>query len=125
MLSKLRHFVTHDTLLSVYHAIFASIMNYGCIIWGQMSNQHVSRIQYIQNKVLKILSFAKYSDDEANLYPQNCIIKFIDQIKLENFLYAHSSLQGNVPRPLKSQFFVISDQRDSHTSVRISQLMET
>ena len=115
MLSKLRHFVSHNTLLSVYYAIFASIMSYGCIIWGHIHNQHISRIQNIQNKVLKILCFAKYSDDVHNLYPQNGIIKFSDQIKLENFLYAHSSLKGNVPLPLKNQFFVTADHRESNT----------
>ena len=115
MLAKLRHFVSHDTILSVYYAIFASIMNYGCIIWGQIPNQHITRIQNIQNKVIKILSFAKYSDDEKNLYPQNGIIKFTDQIKLENFLYVHSSLQGNVPIPLKNQFLVTADHREPHT----------
>ena len=62
-----------------------------------------------------IISFARYSDDETNLYLQNGVIKFIDQIKLENFLYAHSSLQGNVPRPLKSQFLVTADHREPHT----------
>ena len=45
MLAKLRHFVSHDTILSVYYAIFASIMNYGCIVWGQIPNQHTLRIQ--------------------------------------------------------------------------------
>ena len=71
MLAKLRHFVSDDTILSVYYAIFASMLNYGCIIWGQIPNQHISRTQNIQNKVIRILSFSKYSDDEKNLYPQN------------------------------------------------------
>ena len=115
MLSKLRHFVSHETMLNVYYAIFASIMNYGCIVWGQIPNQHINRIQHIQTKVIKILSFVKHCDDENNLYQKHGIIKFIDQIKLENFLYAHSSLQGNVPVSLKNQFLVTADNREPNT----------
>ena len=64
---------------------------------------------------MKILSFVKQCDNENILYQQNGIIKFTDQIKLENFLYAHSSLQGNVPLPLKNQFLVTTDHREPRT----------
>ena len=64
---------------------------------------------------MKIKSFVKQCDNENILYQQNGVIKFTDQIKLENFLYAHSSLQGNVPLPLKNQFLVTTDHREPHT----------
>lgn len=115
MLSKLRHYVSHQTLLNVYHAIFGSIMTYGCITWGQNPNSHIIRIVKIQNKAIKVINFAHFSEDASQYYPINGIIKFTDHIKLENFLYAHSSLKGNVPSPLKNQFSVRADHFDPHT----------
>lgn len=115
MLSKLRHYVSHQTLLNVYHAIFGSIMTYGCITWGQNPNSHIFRIGKIQNKAIKVINFAHFSEDASQFYPINGIIKFTDHIKLENFLYAHSSLKGNVPSPLKNQFSVRSDHCVPHT----------
>ena len=35
MLSKLRHFVNKDILLSVYYGIFQLHLAYLCLAWGQ------------------------------------------------------------------------------------------
>ena len=115
MLSKLRYFVNIHTLLNVYHAIFGSILTYGCIIWGQNLNSHIKRICKIQDKAVTVINFGKFNTDTLNLYITSKIIKFEDQIKLENFLYAHSSLKGNVPSPLKNIFFIRSDHCDLST----------
>ena len=115
MLSKLRYFVDNHTLLNVYHAIFGSILTYGCIIWGQNPNSHVKRICKIQDKAVTVINFAKYNTDTLNLYVTSKIIKFEDQIKLENFLYAHSSLKGNIPSPLQNLFLIRSDHCDPCT----------
>ena len=58
---------------------------------------------------------SKYNTDTQNLYVTSKIIKFEDQIKLENFLYAHSSLKGNIPSPLQNLFFIRSDLCDPST----------
>merc|ERR1711890_185260 len=38
MLSKIRHYVKHETLLMIYYGIFSSILTYGSIIWGQTNS---------------------------------------------------------------------------------------
>ena len=38
ILSKARHYVPTEELLSIYHAIFSSHFVYGCQIWGQSIN---------------------------------------------------------------------------------------
>ena len=35
MLTKVRHYVSEDKLISIYFAIFSSHMTYGCQVWGQ------------------------------------------------------------------------------------------
>ena len=37
MLSKIRHYVSHNTLTMIYHGIFSSILLYGSQIWGQIN----------------------------------------------------------------------------------------
>ena len=115
MLSKLRHFVSNQTAMNVYHAIFGSIMNYGCLTWAQNPNSHVFRIGKIQNKAIKIINFAQHDDDVELLYPKNRIIKFIDQVKMENLLYAHASIKGNIPGPLRNQFLIRGEHCDPST----------
>ena len=38
MLAKIRHYTSPDQVKSIYYAIFASHMTYGCQVWGQSFN---------------------------------------------------------------------------------------
>ena len=40
MITKIRHYVTKDTLRSIYFGIFSSILTYGSQIWGQIKSKH-------------------------------------------------------------------------------------
>ena len=43
MLSKVRHYVPKNELISIYHAIFASHLRYGCQIWALESTNQVEK----------------------------------------------------------------------------------
>ena len=115
MLAKIRHFVPKNTLLNIYHGIFSSILTYGSQIWGQFTNKHICRIQRIQNKAIRIINFANYRDPVSPLYNKSNILKFSDNIKLQNFFYVHDSLKGNIPSALKGSFHLAQDIHDHST----------
>ena len=61
MLSKARHFVPIDKLISIYFAIFSSHMTYGCQIWGlNKSSLHFKKIERLQKKSFRIVSFSRH-----------------------------------------------------------------
>ena len=109
MLSKIRHYVSDSTLRNIYFAIFSSLLNYGSQVWGQSYNKHISRIQRIQNKAIRIINFAKFRDSVTPLFYKSKILKFCDQIKLQNFSHVHDSLKGNLPLTLSDSFQVLTD----------------
>ena len=57
MLSKLRHFVNKDILLSVYYGIFHSHLAYLCLVWGQ-AKFSLNRITLLQKRTITILHSA-------------------------------------------------------------------
>ena len=59
--------VNQTTLSSIYHAIFASILKYGTEIWGQHSNRFLNRIEALQNKALKTITFSNSRDPVLTL----------------------------------------------------------
>ena len=80
MLSKIRHYVSYNTLISIYDAIFSSHMTYGCQIWGQKGNANRNKISILQNKILKQIHF-KPNDETVNpLYHKANILKFNDYV---------------------------------------------
>ena len=61
ILSKLRHHVPLDVCIQVYYAIFYSHLTYACHIWGTTSNANINKIEVLQKKCMRILSFSNYA----------------------------------------------------------------
>ena len=81
-------------------------------------NSHVKRIKIIQNKAIRIINFSGNRTSSSPLYKISNILKFEDQITLENFLFVHDSLKKKTPIPLQERFNLI---RNTHRfNVRIS-----
>ena len=68
MLAKIRHYVNFETLLSIYHAIFASHLRYACQVWAHSKNAKLGRIISLQNKALKIIHFLPNNTNSNILY---------------------------------------------------------
>ena len=67
MLSKLRHFVNKDVLVSVYYGIFHSHLAYLCLVWDQ-AKFSLNLITLLQKRATKILHFAAYRDHTSRLF---------------------------------------------------------
>ena len=99
MLSKIRYYVSRETLHMVYHGIFSSLMIYGSQIWGQ-HNAVVGRLQVLQNRALRIMHFRPPRTSATPLLKTSNILKIKDFINLQNFLLVHDSLRGVLPASL-------------------------
>ena len=87
VLSKARHYVPSEELLSIYHAIFSSHLVYGCQIWGQSINIFTKKVFKLQNRAMRILSCADFSANANPLYKMFNIRKLNDIIALQNCLF--------------------------------------
>ena len=106
MLSKIRYYVSFETLRMVYFGIFSSILTYGSQIWGQ-HNRIVKKLQIVQNRAIRFMNFQPFRASAAPLFKSSGILRLADFVKLQNFLYAHDCLRGRVPLSLIDERFVI------------------
>ena len=81
MLSKLRHFVNEDILLSVYYGIFHSHLAYLCLVWGQ-AKFSLNRITLLQKRAIRILHSAAYRNHTSPLFHRSKVLKFADILSL-------------------------------------------
>ena len=116
MLSKIRHYVKFDTLLMVYYGIFSSILTYGSQLWGQ-HNRIVSKLQKLQNKALRIMTFSPYRAKATPLFKQYNILKIADYISLQNFLFAYDSIKNNLPASIRGQLSRVETERNPRTVI--------
>ena len=110
MLAKIRHYVTNEGVRNIYFSIFSSLMTYASQIWAQFSNKHVTRIQKIQNRALRIINFSEFDAPSTPLYFKSDILKLSDHVRLQNFLHVHRDLKENsLPLTLRNTYKLISD----------------
>ena len=116
MLSIIRHYVPHDKLVSIYHALFASHMTYGCQIWGQNEkNLLFVQITRLQKRAIRLITFSPYDAHTDPLFKELKILKLEDQISLYNSLLVHDFSCDELPTSFDNYFTLCTELYDTDT----------
>ena len=111
MLAKAQ-FVPLSELKNVYHAIFSSHLKYGCQIWTQKLLSVTDKMSILQKNAVRIMTFSGFNAHSEPLFKQLDILKFNDNIVLQNCLFVYDYLKGN----LSSSFeFTFNRVDESHS----------
>ena len=103
LLAISRHYLSPNLLKQIYYAQFHSHLSYGCQIWGSKT-YNTAQISILQNKALRIMSFADRHASADPIYKELNIIKLNDVILSNNILFVHKALNGNSPDYFKNHF---------------------
>ena len=87
ILSKLRHNTSPKILKLIYHSLFGSHLLYGAQLWGQTNAENQEKIQMLQNRALRKITFRKLQDPINDVYKDFKILKFPDLVHLQNCLF--------------------------------------
>ena len=77
LLSKIRHYVPKNELISIYHALFSSHLRYGSQIWGQELNGQTDIISKLQKRALRIINFKAFNADSDPLFKNDKVKKLL------------------------------------------------
>ena len=69
----------------------------------------------LQDKAIRIINFANYREPTSKLYQKSEILKFKDNITLNNYLYVHNSLNRRLPTALLDKFSYLHDSHQYFT----------
>ena len=115
MLYKVRQFVNEKTLISIYHVIFDSHLNYAFIGWCQAKSS-ITRVFTIQKNVIRTIHFKGEFHHSSSLFSESNKIKLPDKICIENCLFASKSLNNQLPEIFDNWFIFSSDTHRHQTS---------
>ena len=112
MLYKMRSLSTPSILLSLYHAIFSSHMTYGLPVWGNATENHLKRIELLQKRAIRAISFSDYNAHTSPIFKDLGILKLKDQFdyQMASLLW---DLDHNTLSPSLSSYF--TKVADIHT----------
>ena len=101
---------------------FASILNYGSLIWGQHS-RIVNRLQTIQNRAIRYMTFKPKRTTALPLFKKCEILNLSDYVMLQNCLFAHDCINGKLPIPLLDDRITFVQTSGNTRAERLNQLV--
>ena len=87
MLVNARQFVPLNELKNVCYAIFSSHLMYGCQIWTQKLLSATDKMSIVQKNAVRIMTFSDFNAHSEPRFKQLDILKFNDNIVLQNCLF--------------------------------------
>ena len=109
LLSKIRHYVPKNELISIYHALFSSHLRYGSQIWGQELNGQTDIISKLQKRALRIINFKAFNADSNPLFENDKVIKVVDQVTVRNVLFMHDFICKSLPLSFQDDFLKLDN----------------
>ena len=130
ILSKLRHNAPRNVCLQVYYALFYSHLIYGCNLWGFTSEENIKKIEVLQRKCVRILTFSDFQSHSNPLFIQLGLIKARDIIKSQQLKLVFDYLSGSLPDDLNVLFTLNSvvhehDNRHSEYLLHLPEIQTT
>ena len=120
MLCKARHYIPLEDLKTLYFAIFSSHLTYGSQVWGQITTSFNNKIFKLQNRAIRIISFADFRAESSPLFSKLKILKLRDHITKQNCLFVHDSLNNISPKCFCAYFQHV---RNIHSCNTISSVL--
>ena len=105
ILSKLRYNASIEVCIQVYFALFYSKLIYGCNAWGLTNEENINKIQVLQNKCIRIITFAPFNSHIPNqTFIDLKFLKVRDLIKFYQLRLIYDFQTTTLPTDLMSMF---------------------
>ena len=125
-IKRVRQFVPPATLHLIYKALIQPHFDYCNVVWGSCGVKLADKLQKLQNRAARALTFSSYDADASHLF-QNLNWKNLStQRDIQKALMVFKSLNGLAPEYLSSKFIAHSHTtsyifRDSVNKLTIPQ----
>ena len=103
-LKRIRSFVPDTTLQFIFNSLVQPYFDYCCVVWDNCSKTLADKLQKLQNRAARILTFSSY-DANADVVLASINWKKLEtQRKIQKAVMVHKSLYGLAPDYLRSMF---------------------
>ena len=103
-LKRMRPFVPSSTLKYIYSSIIQPHFDYCCVVWDNCSKSSADKLQKLQNRAARILTFSSYDTNADLLIKKLGWRKLDSQRKIQKVTMVYKSLNGLNPDYLQPLF---------------------
>ena len=102
-IKRVRHLVPQATLQLIYQALIHPHFNYCNTVWGNCGITLRNKLQKLQNRAARVLTFSDYDEDAGYLFELLCWKNLARHHEIEK---SHDGLHGLAPEYLCSRFAI-------------------
>ena len=99
-----RHYAPQDTLLLLYHAIFASFLGYGVSVWCLTYTSLLNPISVLQRKILRVITFSDKNAPSIPILDSLKVLKFNDMITMHIVSFVYECVHNLSPAYFSNYF---------------------
>ena len=103
-IKRIRHLVLHRTLHSIYQALVQPHFNYCNLFWGNCGVTLQDKLQQLQNREARVLTYSNYDADVKKLFELLGWKSLVSQRQIEKAIMVFKSPPGLAPEYLCSKF---------------------
>lgn len=118
--NKLKRYLPPNILRTLYCSLVCSLLNYGILVWGFVSN----RLEKLQKKIIRIISNSKFNAHTEPLFKRLNLLKVKDLFKLNVLKFYFKHQNSTLPAYFMSFTFVSGNQTHQYNT-RHSQTLRT
>jgi len=100
----IRHLVLQTTLHLIYQALIQPHFDYRNVVWGNYGITLQNKIQKLQNRAARVLTYSSYDADAGHLFELLGWKNLASQQQIQRATMAYKSLHGLAPDYLCSKF---------------------
>ena len=103
-LKRIRPFVPNYTLLSIFKSLLQPHFDYCSVVWGNCSKTLSNKLQKLQNRAARILTFSSFDANADTLTEKLGWKKLNSQRQMHRAIMVYKSLNGLAPQYLRDKF---------------------
>ena len=115
ILSKLRYFVSLNTLRNLYYALIYPFLTYALIVWGCTYSSTLQSLFILQKRSIRFITFTKYYEHTSMLFKSLNIMKLIDLVTFHVAVFMKKFYNKLLPSVFDDFFRSASDVHDYNT----------
>ena len=116
-IKRIRHLVPQATLHPIYQALIQPHFDYCNVVWGNCGITLLNKIQKLQNRASRVLTYSNYDADAGHLFELLGWKNLASQQQIQRATMVYKSLHGLAPDYLCSKF----ERRETAYNLRDSE----
>ena len=103
-IKRIRYFLPFEILLNVYSSLVQPHFDYCNVVWGNCSKNLSSKLQKLQNRASRVLTFSNYDCSSSELFQNLKWSKLVHQRAVSKAIMMHTIVNNTAPEYLTSRF---------------------